>query len=488
MDICDVKKLPAEEREYFLNAEGKEDWVNLVFTNYKKPLSVGIGIQNQFLDNDNQTVKQWKSSIRFKKFTSLRTFKRLNKHKVYFQFVGPFPDYFYHQHEFSHEFTKCIKMFLELFFPGKSVIFIGEVNHKELDIATRIHETSQQLQLFLPDVNTYLKNNLPKDAFCVCCLSWFDFYPSKELNHVLGEGSMEQGTAAFTFGHYAMFKERELFHANNWKADYAISSPCNISDGISQDQKEGGFYDFITENEKEEAKIFTLECDQEGCAGNKLSKSPSPSHERKLSSTFRMLFKDKMSSQPASATASTNTSLTDLREVEDGQPSSNSLMSPTYDESNDSALAPNTTFDLSCKILRRLLRAMSHEICHVFGLSHCQYFSCTMNTSSSVLHTDTQPLLLCPVCLRKLQLSLNFRVKERYQKLLEFLLLHTQVCQRPGLPREEFLRMQETQVLSEKNVCLFKNDVQNILSILDVLQEKGENLGFSTLDHNETEE
>ena len=150
MDICDVKKLPAEEREFFLNAEQKEDWVNLIFNHYKKPLSVGIGIQNQFLDNDNQTVKQWKNSIRLKKFTSLRTFKRLNKHKVYFQFVGPFPDYFYHQQEFSHEFTKCIKMFLELFFPGKNVIFMGEVNHKELQISTRIHECSQQLQLFLP--------------------------------------------------------------------------------------------------------------------------------------------------------------------------------------------------------------------------------------------------------------------------------------------------------------------------------------------------
>ena len=126
---------------------------------------------------------------------------------------------------------------------------------------------------------------------------------------------------------------------------------------------------------------------------------------------------------------------------------------------------------------------MSHEICHVLGLSHCQYFSCSMNTSSSVLHTDTQPLFLCPVCLRKLQLSLDFQIKERYKKLLDFLLRHTEICTGSGLDREEMLRMQETQSLCRKDVCLIKNDVQTLLSILDVLNEKDERLGFTPIQH-----
>ena len=131
---------------------------------------------------------------------------------------------------------------------------------------------------------------------------------------------------------------------------------------------------------------------------------------------------------------------------------------------------------------------MSHEICHVFGLSHCQFFCCSMNTSSSVLHSDTQPLLLCPVCLRKLQLSLDFRIKERYKKLLEILLKHTESCTRPGLHCEEVLRMRETQSLCRNNVCLFKNDVQSILSLIDVLDEKDEKLGFTTVQYEDCQD
>lgn len=150
MDIDNIKKLYAEERDFFLGVDSYEAWVDSVFKKYTKPLSVGIGLQNQFLDNVNQTVKQWRNSVLLKKITSLKTFKRLRKTKIYFQFIGPFPDYFYHQQQFNLEFSRCIKLFLEIFFPGKTVIFMGERNHKELDIGTRFHESSKQLQLFLP--------------------------------------------------------------------------------------------------------------------------------------------------------------------------------------------------------------------------------------------------------------------------------------------------------------------------------------------------
>ena len=150
MDVSNIKKLSSEEREFFLGVDSHEAWVDSVFKKYKKPLAVGIGLQNQFLDDVNQTVKQWKNSILLKKFLSLKTFKRLNKRKVYFQFIGPFPDYFYQHHQLNHEFSRCIKLYLEIFFPGKTVIFIGERSYKELEIGTRFHESSQQLQLFLP--------------------------------------------------------------------------------------------------------------------------------------------------------------------------------------------------------------------------------------------------------------------------------------------------------------------------------------------------
>ena len=45
-----------------------------------------------------------------------------------------------------------------------------------------------------------------------------------------------------------------------------------------------------------------------------------------------------------------------------------------------------------------------------------------MNESSSVQEALSQPLFLCPVCLRKLQKVCKFSVHERYLKLLDFLL------------------------------------------------------------------
>ena len=37
---------------------------------------------------------------------------------------------------------------------------------------------------------------------------------------------------------------------------------------------------------------------------------------------------------------------------------------------------------------------------------------------------DGAPLHLCPICLRKLHLSLEFNIIERYEKLMEFWNLH----------------------------------------------------------------
>ncbi|KAK3718285.1 hypothetical protein QZH41_010095, partial [Actinostola sp. cb2023] len=66
-------------------------------------------------------------------------------------------------------------------------------------------------------------------------------------------------------------------------------------------------------------------------------------------------------------------------------------------------------------------KVISHELGHVFGITHCVYFACAMNESSSVLEAVNQPLFLCPVCLRKVQRAAGFDVTERYLKLRDFL-------------------------------------------------------------------
>jgi archaemetzincin len=71
-------------------------------------------------------------------------------------------------------------------------------------------------------------------------------------------------------------------------------------------------------------------------------------------------------------------------------------------------------------LLKRSIRVLVHETAHVFGLKHCVFFRCVMNGSNNLEESDSRPLHLCPVCLRKLQSTLGFEVVDRYRKLEEF--------------------------------------------------------------------
>lgn len=68
-------------------------------------------------------------------------------------------------------------------------------------------------------------------------------------------------------------------------------------------------------------------------------------------------------------------------------------------------------------LLRRSCKVLAHETSHMFGLAHCTFFNCLMNGSNHLGESDRRPLHLCPVCLRKLQWSIDFDVVERYSAL-----------------------------------------------------------------------
>ena len=76
-------------------------------------------------------------------------------------------------------------------------------------------------------------------------------------------------------------------------------------------------------------------------------------------------------------------------------------------------LDPEFPFRYACQTL-------VHEVCHLFGLKHCIYYECIMNGSN---HSEERQrrdnLILCPVCLAKLKMNLNFDCTERYFKLVE---------------------------------------------------------------------
>lgn len=67
------------------------------------------------------------------------------------------------------------------------------------------------------------------------------------------------------------------------------------------------------------------------------------------------------------------------------------------------------------------MKTACHELCHVFGMTHCPYFECLMNGSNLLNEADAKPFLLCPICLRKLDayFDLGKGISLRYEKMIE---------------------------------------------------------------------
>jgi archaemetzincin len=70
-------------------------------------------------------------------------------------------------------------------------------------------------------------------------------------------------------------------------------------------------------------------------------------------------------------------------------------------------------------MLRRSVKTLSHEIGHMFGISHCTHFHCLMNGHNHEAEGARGPLHLCPVDLRKLHFSHRFDPVARLQRLAE---------------------------------------------------------------------
>lgn len=69
------------------------------------------------------------------------------------------------------------------------------------------------------------------------------------------------------------------------------------------------------------------------------------------------------------------------------------------------------------RLVERSFKILAHETGHMFGMEHCTHHHCVMNGSNHLEESDSQPLHLCPVCLRKLHHSVGFDVVERYARL-----------------------------------------------------------------------
>ena len=70
--------------------------------------------------------------------------------------------------------------------------------------------------------------------------------------------------------------------------------------------------------------------------------------------------------------------------------------------------------------LERAGKVLTHEMGHMFGIKHCIYYECIMNGANSLRESDSTPMHLCPLCLRKLQNAVGFDPVSRYEGLEKF--------------------------------------------------------------------
>eukprot|EP00392_Amoebophrya_sp_AT5.2_P002010 g2015.t1 len=59
------------------------------------------------------------------------------------------------------------------------------------------------------------------------------------------------------------------------------------------------------------------------------------------------------------------------------------------------------------KLLKRMCRVITHELCHCFQMKHCVHFNCLMQGSKHFEEAEKKFFDLCPVCLSKLYFMLS---------------------------------------------------------------------------------
>ena len=80
----------------------------------------------------------------------------------------------------------------------------------------------------------------------------------------------------------------------------------------------------------------------------------------------------------------------------------------------------STAEDLNGLWTARVCRTASHELGHCFGMDHCVYYACLMQSTASMAEDVRQPPYFCPVDLAKLLRATGATEAEHYGALADF--------------------------------------------------------------------
>jgi archaemetzincin len=94
-----------------------------------------------------------------------------------------------------------LRAYAEAFFQLE-VKVLPAVAIAESKFSLRINEYTQKLQLRSTDVLTFLKTQLPRDAYCLLGVTMTDLYPAPSWNFVFGQASLMDRVGIYSFARY----------------------------------------------------------------------------------------------------------------------------------------------------------------------------------------------------------------------------------------------------------------------------------------------
>ncbi|XP_072172134.1 archaemetzincin-1-like [Diadema setosum] len=293
--------------------------------------------------------------------------------------------------------------FLEAFFPGLEVTLEQCFDISKINPVTRFHKVTKKKQFLVTDIYTRLHQEMSIDRKeYILGLTWTDLYPSEDLNFALGEALYSHRCAIFSFGRYEprTFKQDNIDGRlnNDDRVPCMSKSDSNAHESVKSDIVTGHDAGVLTGKDTvtESALKEIGDC---GCAKSVrvADDCDKATHEGTVLKEVHVCVDE------------------EHLEEED----SRGKLKRSETERSDSETAVEDRLEITGHLLWKLMRVSSHELCHLFGLSHCVFFSCAMNESKSAEEALTQPLFLCPICLRKVQKFLNFDLRSRYRALLD---------------------------------------------------------------------
>ncbi len=172
--VGDTQDLPAELRRAFdpagfarLPEPGPSDWL----ANHPEP---------------GQTYDQFVAG-RFNRPDAKRR-------KIYLQPIGPFPA---GRSPALAQLAACAAAFFQL-----PVERLPALDPEAGDLTTRTNQMTGNQQVLATDVLTWLKRELPDDAYCLLGVTMLDLYPEPSWNFVFGMASIRERVGVFSFARY----------------------------------------------------------------------------------------------------------------------------------------------------------------------------------------------------------------------------------------------------------------------------------------------